>query len=146
MNMAEKARHAFGALASVPSALDSGAINAYDILFLDGDTEPKIGWVDKNGVFRLVENKEQVVRVEELPTENGDKDVIYIYNNEGYIWNGVQCIPMSKSSDIVELENQISELETQIAAKVDESTMDAKIEATVETAVKEAASIEVVEF
>lgn len=55
--MANKAKHAFGNLADVEKALQSGAINAYDILFLDGDTEPKVGWIDKNGVFRLVENE-----------------------------------------------------------------------------------------
>lgn len=55
--MATKAKHAFGNLADVEAALESGKINAYDILFLDGDTEPKIGWVDKNGIFRLVENE-----------------------------------------------------------------------------------------
>jgi hypothetical protein len=55
--MADRAKHAFGNLADVQVALDAGKINAYDILFLDGDTEPKIGWIDKNGVFRLVENE-----------------------------------------------------------------------------------------
>lgn len=52
----DKAKHAFGNLADVQTALDGGLIDAYDILFLDGDTEPKVGWIDKNGVFRLVEN------------------------------------------------------------------------------------------
>lgn len=55
--MAERAKHAFGNLVDVEKALQSGKINAYDILFLDGDTEPKVGWIDKNGVFRLVENE-----------------------------------------------------------------------------------------
>ena len=55
--MADRAKHAFGNLADVQAALDSGKIDAYDILFLDGDTQPKVGWVDKNGVFRLVENE-----------------------------------------------------------------------------------------
>lgn len=55
--MADRAKHAFGNLADVQSALDAGKIDAYDILFLDGDTEPKVGWIDKNGIFRLVENE-----------------------------------------------------------------------------------------
>ena len=55
--MADRAKHAFGNLADVQAALDSGKIDAYDILFLDGDTAPKVGWIDKNGVFRLVENE-----------------------------------------------------------------------------------------
>lgn len=52
-----KAKHAFGNLVDVEKALQAGKIDAYDILFLDGDTEPKIGWIDANGVFRLVENE-----------------------------------------------------------------------------------------
>lgn len=55
--MAMKAKHAFGNLADVEKALQAGKIDCYDILFLDGDTEPKIGWIDANGIFRLVENE-----------------------------------------------------------------------------------------
>lgn len=54
--MAMKAKHAFGNLSDVEKAIQAGKIDKYDILFLDGDTEPKIGWIDANGVFRLVEN------------------------------------------------------------------------------------------
>lgn len=54
--MANKARHAFGNSENIQKALDSQLIDAYDILFLDGDTEPKVGWVDKDGVIRIVEN------------------------------------------------------------------------------------------
>ena len=54
--MAERAKHAFGTSENLQNALNSGVIDAYDILFLDGDTDPKVGWVDKNGVVRMVEN------------------------------------------------------------------------------------------
>lgn len=48
--MAERARHAFGSSENILSALEAGKIDAYDILFLDGDTEkPTVGWIDKNG-------------------------------------------------------------------------------------------------
>lgn len=117
--MADKARHAFGNSANIQSALDSGAIDAYDILFLDGDTEPKVGWIDKNGVIRLVEDKVQIVRTDELPTEDGDESVVYIYNNEGYVWDGEKCVPMAKSADLTVLETQITELTTQMETKVD---------------------------
>lgn len=140
--MAEKARHAFGQSSNLEAALQSGAIDSYDILFLDGDTEPKVGWVDKNGVVRLVEDKAQVVRVEELPTTNGDEDVVYIYNKEGYIWDSAngQCVPMSKSTDLTKIETQVSEIETQMEQKVDT--------VTVQTMIKEYTDslIEVVEF
>lgn len=126
--MADKARHAFGTLANVPSALESGAIDAYDILFLDGETEPKVGWVDKNGVVRVVEDKVQIIRVDELPIADGDENVVYIYNNEGYIWDGTECVPMAKSTDLTALETQMNELTTQMENKVDATTVQNMIE------------------
>lgn len=140
--MAERARHAFGQSSGVENALANGLIDAYDILFLDGDTEPKVGWIDKNGVFRLVSDKAQVARVEELPVSNGDNNVVYIYNNEGYIWDGSKCVPMAKSADLTTLETQVSNLETQIENKVDASA----VKSMIDTAVEDATSIEVVEF
>lgn len=139
-----KSRHAFGNSENLQNALNLGSIDAYDILFLDGDTEPKLGWVDKNGIVRLVQDKVQIVRVEELPVENGDENVVYIHNNEGYIWDTVnsKCVPMAKSADLVALETQVTKLETQIGQKVDATT----VETMIETAVAEATSTEVVEF
>ena len=125
--MADKARHAFGNSANIQSALTAGTIDAYDILFLDGDTEPKVGWVDKNGVVRLVEDKVQIVRVDELPVADADENVVYIYDNEGYIWNGEQCVPIAKSADLTELKGQVSDLETQMGNKVDVETVQTMI-------------------
>lgn len=137
--MADKARHAFGKSENLQAALDSSTIDSYDILFLDGETEPKIGWVDKDGVVRLVEDKVQIVRVDELPTEDGDENVVYIYNNEGYIWNATsgECTPLAKSADLTTLETQVSELTTQMGNKVDATTVQNMIEQY---------SVEVVEF
>lgn len=64
--MANKARHAFGNLSEVQKALSEGKIDAYDILFLDGDTAPKVGWIDRNGIFRLVENETDLSELEEI--------------------------------------------------------------------------------
>lgn len=112
--MANKAKHAFGNSSSIEAAKAANKIDAFDILFLDGDTEPKVGWLDKNGEICIAEGKTQIVRVTELPTENGDENVVYIYNNEGYIWNGTQCVSLAKSADL-------SALEAEIATKVDEA-------------------------
>lgn len=46
-----RSKHAFGSEANVEAALASGAIDAYDILFLN---EGKIGWVDKDGKVVIV--------------------------------------------------------------------------------------------
>ena len=142
----DKARHAFGNSENLEQALQSNAIDSYDILFLDGDTEPKIGWVDKNGVIRLVEDKAQVIRVNELPAENGDENVVYVYNNEGYIWDSVnsECVPMSKSADLTALETQVSNLETQIGNKVDATTVQNMVKEQVKEQVDSA--YEIIEF
>lgn len=129
-----RARHAFGSETRISEALAAGTIDAYDILFLD---EKKVGWVTKNGEVVIAEGKQYVVNVDELPKTDGDENVVYIYNNEGYIWDSVsgQCISMSKSADL-------SALEAEIATKVDETTVDSKIE----TAINKAVSVEIVEF
>lgn len=46
-----KSKHAFGSEKDISKALSTGAIDAYDILFLD---EGKIGWVDSEGKITLV--------------------------------------------------------------------------------------------
>lgn len=108
--MAEKARHAFGNSDSVEAALQSGKIDAYDILFLDGDTEPKVGWIDKNGVFRLVEN------------ESADL-------------SGIEAELATKANA-----EEVAELETQIATKVDATEVDEKINTAVTDTVATAKS------
>lgn len=64
--MAMKAKHAFGNLSDVQNALNQGKIDKYDILFLDGDTEPKIGWIDAKGEFRLVQNEADFSELEAI--------------------------------------------------------------------------------
>ena len=107
--MAEKAKHAFGALERIDEAISSGKIDAYDMLFVkDANGKPYVGWVDANGEKVIVEEKDQIIRVEELPTENGDEDVVYIYNNDAYIWNGTQCKPLCQPTDLTELEAEVA--------------------------------------
>lgn len=114
--MAMKAKHAFGTLERVDAALNAGTIDAYDILFLkDANGKPYVGWIDKDGNKVIVEETSQVVRVDELPTANGDENVMYIYNNEAYIWNGTECASISKPADLGELESQVSGLDTQVS-------------------------------
>lgn len=70
--MADKARHAFGSSSNVESAIQAKKIDAYDILFLDGDTDsPKIGWVDKNG--KAVILKDEKADLTELEAEVAKK-------------------------------------------------------------------------
>ena len=63
--MAEKARHAFGALENIDSAISAGAIDAYDILFVkDNNGKPYVGWIDKNGQKVIVDDSAELAELE----------------------------------------------------------------------------------
>ena len=140
--MAEKAKHAFGALERIDEAISNGKIDAYDILFVkDANGKPYVGWVDKDGKKVIVEETEKVVTIEgESLPESGEKGKIYIFGDEGYFWNGTEFVNLSKSTDLTSLESQVTELEDEVATKVDAATVQAMIEEHSESA------IEVVEF
>ena len=117
-----KARHAFGPSDKISEALQSGTIDAYDILFLDGETEPKIGWITKDGEAVIVDNSPEIVTVSELPA-SGEEGIIYLFGEEGYFWNGTEFVTLSKSVDL-------SALEAEIATKVSADEVDEKIAKT----------------
>lgn len=123
--MAKKARHVYGASSAVEQAKQDSKIDAYDILFLDGETKPTVGWLDKNGETRIVD-VEKVIHVdtESLPA-SGVEGKIYIYKEEGYFWDGTEFKPLAKSTDV-------SALEAEIKTKVDEAKVLELIEQQVE--------------
>jgi hypothetical protein len=118
--MAMKAKHAFGSLADVQSALNLGKIDNYDILFLDGDTEPKIGWIDAKGEFRLVKNEADFSELEAIIAKKADAEEV-----ESAI---------AKKADITEIET----LEGQIATKANAADVDAKVDKAVTDSVTSA--------
>ena len=127
--MAEmKAKHAFGSSANLESAIASGIIDNYDLLFLDGETDPKVGWIDKDGNVRIVKNAD--VKAVDSLSESGEIGKVYIYNDEGYFWNGAEYKPLSKSVDLTSLEEQIASKASldEVTAKIDSEI--AKIDAT----------------
>ena len=134
--MAEKTRIAFGSEDRIANALKDNLINAYDIVCLD---EKKIGWIDKDGNAVIVEGEQYVLPVQELPTVDGKSNVIYIYNNKGYIWDGTKCVPMSQDAEVVTLTQDVATLQQEMNTKVDEKTVDAKIAEAI-------SGFEVVEF
>lgn len=140
--MADKARHAFGALENVDSALQRGAIDSFDILFLkDANGKPYVGWIDKDGNKVIVEETEKVVTVEgESLPESGEEGKIYIFGEDGYFWNGTKFINLCKPTDVSTLETQISDLEDEVETKVDAKTVQTMIEKHSESA------FEVIEF
>lgn len=130
-----KSRHAFGSEKDVDSAIAEGKVDAYDILFL---SEGKIGWIDKDGNKIILEGKQQVITVDELP-EIGESEVVYIYDSKFYFWNGSEFVTSASDSGL------------------DESTVDSKIEiakeemtnaarAYTDEQIAAAVAVEVVEF
>ena len=133
--MALKAKHAFGQLENIDSAISDGKINSYDILFVkDADGKPYVGWIDKNGNKVIVKEEDEVVMVdgESLP-ESGDSGKIYVYGSDAYVWNGNEFVNLCKPTDV-------SALEVEIATKVTAEE--------VKTIIKESEDsfVEIVEF
>ena len=63
--MANKAKHAFGALEDVDAAISAGKIDAYDILFVkDANGKPYVGWIDKNGQKIVVDDSADLAALE----------------------------------------------------------------------------------
>lgn len=123
-----KARHGFGKLSDVQNALNQGKIDAYDILFLDGDTEPKIGWIDSKGEFRLVRNEADFSELEEMIAKKADA-------------SDVEALETELASK-VSAEEVDAKVETAVTEKV-ETAVKAEVEATVETAVEAAVEAKV---
>lgn len=96
-----RSKHAFGEFANLDKAIADGKIDAYDILFLDGKTEPKIGWVDKDGNVIILEDKKQVMVVDSLP-ETGNEDTIYICGSTFYFWNGLEFVASADNAGVSE--------------------------------------------
>ena len=124
--MADKARHAFGLLENIDSALENGVIDSYDILFVkNAEGKPFVGWVDKNG------NK--VICDETAEFEALESQISQKANAEDVETLGSQIATKADSSDV-------EDLATEVAKKVDAETVQSMInEATVGV-------IEVVEF
>lgn len=140
--MADKARHAFGMLENIDSAISAGTIDAYDILFVkDANGKPYVGWIDKDGNKVVVQEEDEVVVVEgESLPESGETGKIYVFGEDAYVYNGTEFVNLCKPTDVSELKTQVAGLETEMEAKVDAET--------VQTMIKEYSDsvIEVVEF
>lgn len=133
--MADKARFAYGSKSKVAAAIESGVINEFDFLCLSGENErPSVGWVNSQGDPIYVECVKYIEVVSALP-EAGEEGILYMLEGKGYVWYNEEFVPMSESVDL-------SEIEAEVATKVDAAT----VETMIETAVAEASGVEVVEF
>jgi hypothetical protein len=105
---ATRSRHVFGSESNIDLALQDGVIDAFDILFI---TEGKIGWVDESGNKVILNGKQQVAVVNELPPI-GDNEVIYICNSKMYFWddNDYKIVSDNDGMSEAEIEDKISEM------------------------------------
>ena len=109
-----RSRHAFGALEQVLEAISNNKVDAYDILFLkDKNGKPYIGWVEKDGTPIIIREEEKVLPVDVLP-EVGESGKIYIYNEEGYFWDGEKFINLCKSIDLTALEDELAKIKATV--------------------------------
>ena len=138
-----KSKHAFGNIENLDQALASGKIDSYDILFLTTPTGHAIGWIDRDGNKVILKDNDtkQVVVVNELP-EVGESGMIYVFGNDGYIWNGTEFVNMCKPTDLTELQQKVDK-------KADAEEVEAKIgeiESTLDDVAKVAYSHEKVKY
>ena len=75
--MADKARHAFGMLENIDSALSNGDIDKYDILFVkNADGKPFVEWIDKNGNKVIVDDSVELAALEDaIATKVGTEEI-----------------------------------------------------------------------
>lgn len=112
----KKAKHAFGQSGSVEAAKQANKIDNFDILFLDGETDPKIGWIDANGNTVIVPNKTDLSGVEaELATKATTEEV-----NE----------KLATKADAVEVDEKINTAVTDTVASA-KSYTDGKVKAAI---------------
>lgn len=114
-----KAKHAFGNLADVEKALQNGKIDKYDILFLDGDTEPKIGWIDANGIFRLVESEADFSELEAIIATKANAEDVKNLESQ-----------MENKADVTEVDAKVGKAVTDSVSEAKAYT-DGKVEAAI---------------
>lgn len=124
--MADRAKHAFGALERVDENIASGKLDAFDVLFVkDADGKPYVGWVDKEGNKVICDNETDLSGIE---AELANKaNVEFVEELESKI------LEKADATDV-------AAIEAEMANKVDAPTVQSMIE-------KHSSSvIEVIEF
>lgn len=90
--------------------------------------------LEEVGTTSTTDSAQCVVVVDSLP-EIGEENVIYIYNDEAYFWDGAEFTCLSKPADLTALEK---ELETKVTVE--------EVDTLIENKITEVTGIQVVEF
>lgn len=111
--MANKAKHAFGTLEKVDSAIAAGKIDAFDILFLkDENGKPYVGWIDKEGNKVIVDDSAEFAELEsQIATKVGSEELAELETE------------ISTKASV----EKVTEIESQLSSKATTEEVDEKI-------------------
>lgn len=138
--MATKAKHGYGSLEKVDQSIQSGVLDAFDVLFVtDSEGKPYVGWVSKDGKKQIVDPYSGVSELEsavdtKLASKADSAEV------EAQLATKVDSTEVDEKLATKADASAVEVIETQLAEKVDAATVQAMIEEHSESA------IEVVEF
>lgn len=130
--MADKAKHAFGALERVDSAIASGTIDAYDILFVkDANGKPYVGWVDKDGQKVVVDDSAELEALETQIATKASAEEVAALGTELATKANAEYVQAVEAK--VDTKADATEVETKIGKAVTDSKAytDGKIEAAI---------------
>lgn len=96
--MAERAKHAFGMLENIDTALSNGTIDSYDILFVkDANGKPYVGWIDKEGNKVICDDAAEFAELEAKVATKVNADEV-----DAKIANALDNLELNVDAEVVE--------------------------------------------
>ena len=96
--MAERAKHAFGMLENIDTALSNGTIDSYDILFVkDANGKPYVGWIDKEGNKVICDDAAEFAELEAKMATKVNADEV-----DAKIANALDNLELNVDAEVVE--------------------------------------------
>lgn len=90
----ERAKHAFGTLEKVDSALADGTIDSYDILFVkDANGKPYVGWIDKEGKKVICDDSAEFAEIDKKIATKVSADEVDAKIESAL--NEIECAPIT---------------------------------------------------
>lgn len=132
-----RSKHAFGSSENLAAALASGAVDEFDLVMLDGDTEdPKFGWIDRNGNPVIVKNNTEEVKALEAGVEALEAEIatkVSAEEVETKITDAKEEVLADVDAKVEAMDSKVSEVESKVSEVKEEILSD--IEEKVESAV-----------
>lgn len=109
----------------VLAAIEAKKVKYPSYVFIRNEdgTSGRLAFMDNDNVLKFVqgeEQKSQVLRVDVLP-DKGDADVLYIFEDVVYSYNGTEFVPSYKdyTAELEALTEKVDTLETKVATLED---------------------------